>query len=185
MVNFSLLDDKPSPSDLPVVDSDDALLDVLVGQENTSAITDLERVVCFFVARGQSFEQACSKLGLQPDLADKLKQREELMQLVMQIQTALKLPLHEQLKSLAPLALQRKMELVMFSKNEAVVNAASSFIIEQAEGRATQKVEVQSFNLNARAEMDEVDTALQATQDRLAVIQAERQRLLEAKEKAS
>lgn len=194
MVNLSMLDG-PSKDDavevfaevmpdLAVASSEDDLLLNLLGEDEYS-VSELDRVVCFLVARGMSFEQASARLGLTERESKRLKRRKELLQLVLQIQTALQIPLTEQIKRLAPLALQKKMELILHGKNENVQNSAASFIIEQAEGRATQKIEMQSLTLDARAEMHELDTALRAQQDRLHILAEQKQKLLEARAKAS
>ena len=185
MVDLSLLDSKPGETtelqDLPVSESEDELLTHLIGETESTSITELDRVIAFFVAKGISYEQACERLGLSEQYAAQIRERQEIFQLVLQIQTALQLSLPDQLKALAPLALQRKMELVMFSKDERVINSASSFIIEQAVGKATQKVEVQSRHLNAREEAEELDRNLDAANTRLEQLMEERQRVLEAK----
>lgn len=134
-----------------------------------------ERAIAALLAIGTEPEKLPELLGLSVREVETILRKESIIDLITDVQVKLDLNTAERLQRLAPLALYKKAKL-MFSDKEAIVDKTTTYILDQSIGKALQKVETTSYNLNVSGA--DLDEQLQKNLERLDKLTNEYQKLV-------
>jgi hypothetical protein len=149
-------------------------LNLLGGELAEKRIND--RLIAVLVASGHSSEQIAARLELPEKEVEQVVLSPRTTQMVFKLQSAMGLKPDEMLERAAPLAVQKKVWLMLHSEDEKVQNAAATDVLDRALGRAVQKIETRNISVQLES-LPQVEDHLSRLQTRLVQLETERLKL--------
>ena len=138
------------------------------------------KMICLLTALGEPVEQISRKLGVDKEEVSKLIRKDDAIELIIKLQTSVCPDPMARVKRMANMALDTQLRLLMKSTSDAVVSKITFDILDRASGKATQVIESRNLTGNV-TDMEQVDKALTAQQERLERLEALQKKLLKSR----
>lgn len=119
------------------------------------------RLVCFLAAQGEGVETIARKMDLPETFVDACVHSAQGADMIVRFQNALYTDVPTRINKTANLALDRKIKLMLTSTNDAVVNSATSDLLDRSLGKAIQVTENRNMNFDMN-DPRALDKAIQA-----------------------
>jgi hypothetical protein len=139
----------------------------------------LAKAVAVLAAVGLSSEQIATALGLSWTKVEVLRQSETVIDMVLGVQVAMSMSPEQRLAAAVNMAIDVKMKQLA-SEDEKVKGAASTEILDRVQGKPVQTTQSLSVSVNLQSKGN-VDSKLQALNERLARLTEKRNKLLGAR----
>lgn len=142
----------------------DNLLQFLLGEVSDKGMLKADemfrRVLAFLLSQGYSAEQLADIFG---DLSVKeLALTPEVTTCLLKLQTTFAIPLQDRIAQISHVAFERKLQIALYSENDNVADRAVSDLLDRSLGKAVQRVDVKSTNLDVTANLSEIDAKIQS-----------------------
>lgn len=137
------------------------------------------RLVCFLAAQGEGVETIARKLDLPEAFVDGCIHSSQGADMIVRFQNAIFTDVPTRINKVANLALDRKIKLMLTSTNDAVVNSATSDLLDRSLGKAVQVTENRNLNFDMN-DPRALDKAIQAQLSKLQQLE-----VIEARVKAA
>jgi hypothetical protein len=134
------------------------------------------KLVTFLRAHGLAVEEIATKLNLSVGRVEAILKSPQVTEDMFRIQRTLNFTFEARLQTVAQIALDEKIKVMLHGKDERTRSAAASDLMDRAKGKAVQTVLSQNINYNMST-VEEVDDNLSQLQARLAVLEEQRGKL--------
>ncbi len=151
--------------------------DDLTPPEGYSSET-FQKAVALCLALGLSTAQASKFLNVKPLDLERFKQTSKAADLANELQVAVSYSPEQRIAASVTHVLDRKIKILHTSKDDRLVNAVGTEILERQFGKAIQMTQSVSVSLTQNSSVEEVDAKMNAAMARLKQLEANQKRLI-------
>lgn len=127
----------------------------------------VHRAMALERARGVSAELLAQRFGMSAPAVRSLCAQTWFIELTLKVQVDECMTFDERLEGLAEIALQKQAEILHHSRDPKLLEKLSNSIIDRAKGKATQRIDMRSMNINVNQELGELEKELELTERRI------------------